>query len=264
MKRAILLCVAVVAPIFVTSQALGHGGGDVMGDWDAADACTAVKGHYTVHFTAYQELIGSGMIPLMHEVGSEQVKKEFQSYCEGVPKTGKFSIAFDLYNEEMRALPISVEIVEAEAHEDQGGSAHSHVVFSRPPAVYGDGSIRIDTEILNPGHYIAIMKLEKVGPGIAHKPHRGSEIGEWQRVSHTHGPGTDPTEAQMHAVDPIYSFPFTVGLEVRAHSRLPWFLSNLGFQLAVTLLALCALVGGVKYYINGRRKKQPVSPTAKA
>ncbi|MBI2181726.1 MAG: hypothetical protein HYU31_13025, partial [Deltaproteobacteria bacterium] len=49
------------------------------------------------------------------------------------------------------------------------------------------------TEILKAGHYIALMTLEKVGPGIAHKPHRGSEIGEWQRVSHTHGPGTDPT-----------------------------------------------------------------------
>lgn len=255
MKRAMLSFWALVVPFFIVSQAFGHGGGDVMGDWDAADACTAVKGHYTVHFTAYQELIGAGMIPLMHEVGSEQVKKEFQSYCEGVPKTGKFSIAFDLYNEEMRALPISVQIIEAvEAHEDTGGG-HSHVVFSRPPTVYGDGSIRIDTEIPKPGHYLAIMKLEKVGPGIAHKPHRGSEVGEWQRVSHTHGPGTDPTEAQMQAVDPTYSFPFSVGLEVRAHSRLPWFLSNLGFQLAVTLLAICALAGGVRYYMNGRRNK---------
>ncbi|MBZ0169241.1 hypothetical protein MELA_02618 [Candidatus Methylomirabilis lanthanidiphila] len=256
MKRVMLLCWVLILPFFMASQAFGHGGGDVMGDWDAADACTAVKGHYTVHFTAYQELIGAGMIPLMHEVGSEQVKKEFQSYCEGVPKTGKLSMAFDLYNEEMRALPISVKIVEAtEAHEDKGDTAHSHVVFSLPPAVYGDGSIRIDTEILKAGHYIALMTLEKVGPGIAHKLHRGSEIGEWQRVSHTHGPGTDPTEAQMHAVNPTYSFPFTVGLAVRAHSRLPWFMSNLGFQLAMTLLALCALVGGIKYYMNGRQKK---------
>ncbi len=256
MRRVTLLYLALLAPIFVASQAFGHGGGDVMGDWDAADACTAVKGHYTVHFTAYQELIGAGMIPLMHEVGSEQVKKEFQSYCEGVPKTGKMSMAFDLYNEEMRSLPISVRIVEAvEAHEDKGGSGHSHVVFSRPAAIYGDGSIRIDTDILKAGHYVAVMTLEKVGPGIAHKPHRGSEVGEWQRVSHTHGPGTDPTEAQIHAVDPSYNFPFTVGLQVRAHSRLPWIVSNLGFQLAVTLLALCALVGGVKYYMNGRREK---------
>src|SRR3990170_2075413 len=94
------------------------------------------------------------------------------------------SQALDLYNEEMRALPISVRIVEAvEAHEDKGGSEHSHAVFSLPPAVYGDGSIRADIEIPKAGHYIALMTLEKVGPGIAHKPHRGSEVGEWQRVS---------------------------------------------------------------------------------
>lgn len=256
MKRLMLLFCGMLLPVFGASQALGHGGGDVMGDWDVADACTAQKGHYTVHFTAYQELVGAGMVPLLHEVGSVEVKKEFQSYCEGVPKTGKLSMAFDLYNEEMRALPISVRIVEAvEAHEDKGGSEHSHAIFSLPPAVYGDGSIRIDTEIPKAGHYIALMTLEKVGPGIAHKPHRGSEVGEWQRVSHTHGPGTEPTEAEMRAVDPTYSFPFTVGLEVRATSRLPWFLSNRGFQLATTLLSICALVFGVKYYMNRKRQK---------
>jgi hypothetical protein len=243
-------------PIFGASQALAHGGGDVMGDWDAADACTAVKGHYTVHFTAYQEIVGAGMVPLLHEVGSEQVKKEFQSYCEGVPNAGKLSIAFDLYNEEMRQLPISVRIVEAtEGHEDKGSAQHSHEVFSLRPTVYGDGSIRVDLDIPTPGRYIAMMTLEKVGPGIAHKPHRGSEIGEWQRVSHTHGPGTDPTEAQMHAVDPTYSFPFTVGLAVRAQSRLPWFFSNLGFQLASSLLAITALGFGIKFYMNAKQKK---------
>ena len=254
MKRLMLLCWAMLLPVFWASQALGHGGGDTMGDWDAADACNAQKGHYTVHFTAYQELVGAGMIPLLHEVGSVQVKKEFQSYCEGVPNTGKLSMAFDLYNEEMRQLPISVQIVEA--GEGKGSSEHPNVVLSMPPAVYGDGSIRVDTEILKAGHYIAVMTLEKVGAGIAHKPHRGSEVGEWQRVSHTHGQGTDPTEAEMHAVDPTYRFPFTVGLKVRAQSRLPWFLSNLGFQVASSLLVICALIGGVKYYMmNGRRKK---------
>lgn len=246
------------APLLVASQAFGHGGGDVMGDWDAGDACTMVRGHYTVHFTAYQELVGSGMVPLLHEVGSEQVKKEFQSYCEGVPKTGKFSIAFDLYHEELRQLPISVQIVEAvEAHEDKADSGHSHVILSLPPTVYGDGSIRIDTEILRPGHYIARMKLEKAGPGIAHKPHRGSEVGEWQRVTHTHGPGTDPTEAEIRAVDTVFSFPFTVGLPVKAHSPLPWFLSNRGFQLAMILLALGVLVVGVKYYMGTTRQRKP-------
>src|SRR5574337_360591 len=159
MKRWMVLWV-MCTPLFVASQALGHGGGDVMGDWDAADACTAVKGHYTVHFTAYQELVGAGMIPLLHEVGSAQVKKEFQSYCEGVPKTGKFSIAFDLYNEEMRQLPISVRIVEAVgAHEDKGDGAHSHTVFSLPPAVYFFFNDTATTEIYTPGHYIALMKL---------------------------------------------------------------------------------------------------------
>lgn len=253
MKRLLLFC-AMLLPIFGASQALGHGGGDSMGDWDAADACTAQKGHYTVHFTAYQETVGVGMIPLMHEIGSEKVKEEFQSYCEGVPKTGKLSMAFDLYHEELREFPISLRIVEAEkgGHEHTAGlESHDHTIVSVPPTVYRDGTARVDTEIPKAGRYIAILKLEQVGPGIAHKPHAAAAPGEWHRVIHTHG--TEPTEAEMHAIDPTFSFPFTVGLQLKR--RLPWFLYNLGFQAAVTFLGLAALVVGVRYYMNGRRKK---------
>ena len=254
MKRLMLLCCAMLLPIFGVSQALGHGGGDPMGDWDKADICSQQRGHYSVHFTAYQETVGVGMIPLMHEVGSEKVKEEFQSYCEGVPKTGKLSMAFDLYNEELRALPMSLRIVEVDegGHEHAAGSGgHDHAIVSMSPAVYRDGTVRVDTEIPKAGRYMAILKLERVGPGIAHKPHGASAPGEWHRVTHTHG--TEPTEAEMHAIDPTFSFPFTVGLQLKR--QLPWFLSNLGFQAAVTFLGLVALVAGVKFYMNGRRKK---------
>lgn len=251
MKRLLLFC-AMLLPIFGASQALGHGGGDSMGDWDVADACTAQKGHYTVHFTSYQETLGVGMVPLMHEVGSEKLKEEFQSYCQGVPKTGKLSMAFDLYHEELRELPISVRIVEAVGvHEDKGSSEHSHAILSLPPTVYRDGTVRVDTEIPKAGRYLAFLTLEKVGPGIAHKRHGAAAPGEWHRVIHTHG--TEPTEAEMHAIDPTFSFPFTVGLQLKR--RLPWFLYNLGFQAAVIFLGLSVLVGGVKYYMNSRRQK---------
>lgn len=251
MKRLLLFC-AMLLPIFGASQALGHGGGDSMGDWDVADACTVQKGHYTIHFTAYQETVGVGMVPLMHELGSEKLKEEFQSYCQGVPKTGKLSMAIDLYHEELREFPISVRIVEAVGvHEDKGSSEHSHAILSLPPTVYRDGTVRVDTEIPKAGHYLAFLTLEKVGPGIAHKPHGAAAPGEWHRVTHTHG--TEPTEAEMHAIDPTFSFPFTVGLQLKR--RLPWFLSNLGFQAAVIFLGLSALVGGVKYYMNSRRQK---------
>ncbi len=255
MKRLLLFC-AMLLPIFGASQALGHGGGDSMGDWDVADACTVQKGHYTVHFTSYQETVGVGMVPLMHELGSEKLKEEFQSYCQGVPKTGKLSMAFDLYNEELRELPISLRIVEAEEEGREhtaGLGNHDHTIVSLPPTVYRDGTVRVDTEIPKAGRYIAILKLEQVGPGIAHKPHGAAAPGEWHRVTHTHGAGTEPTEAEMRAIDPTFSYPFTVGLQLKR--RLPWFLSNLGFQAAVIFLGLAVLVGGVKYYMNSRRQK---------
>lgn len=253
MKRVVLLFCAMFLLPFGASKALGHGGGDSMGDWDAADACNAVKGHYTVHFTAYQETVGRGMIPLLHEVGSEKVKQEFQSYCEGVPKTGKLSMAFDLYNDELRALPISIRIVES--GEGKGASEHPKTILSIPSTVYRDGTARVDADIPKAGHYVAILRLDKVGPGVAHKSHRPTDPGEWHRVSHSHGQN-DPTEAEIRAVDPVYAFPFTVGLKARAQSRLPWFLSNLGFQVAGGLLVLFVAAVGVRFYMNGRRNKQ--------
>ena len=245
MKHLISFCFASLLLVAWTSQARAHGG-ESMSGMDEADACILQKGHYTVHFTAYQQQYGASEIGMLHEVGSERVKQEFKTYCEGIPKTGKLSIAFDLFNEEMRALPISVQIVEA-------GEGHSgHAILSLPPTVYRDGSIRLDADIPTAGQYMAIMKLESVGPGIAHKPHSASDPGDLHTVKHSHGSG-DPTEAEMHAVDPTFRIPFTVGLTTQ--TRLPWYFSNVGFQAAGTLLGVSALIGGIRFYRNGKRKK---------
>jgi hypothetical protein len=247
MKHLIPLCFATLLLIAWTSQALAHGGGGSMGDMDKNDACKQQKGHYTVHFTAYQQQYGASEIGMLHEVGSVKVKQEFKAYCEGVPKTGKLSTAFDLHNEEMRGLPISVQIVEA-------GEGHSgHAILSLPPTVYRDGLIRLATDIPTAGRYMAIMTLDKVGPGIAHKPHPPSEPSELDQISHSHG-SSDPTEAEMHAVDSTFRFPFTVGLTTQ--TRLPWHFSNVGFQAAGTLLGVSAVIGGIRFYRNGKRKKE--------
>lgn len=58
----------------------------------------------------------------------------------------------------------------------------------------------------------------------------------------------------MHAIDPTFRFPFTVGLKME--TRLPWYFSNLGFQAVGTLLGISALVVGARYYMNSKRKKQ--------
>lgn len=256
MKQLMSLCCAAFLFTLGASQALAHGGGDSMGDWDKSDACSQEKGHYTVHMTTYQQKRAASEILKLQEVGSVQFKEEFQSYCQGVPKPGKLWMAFDLYNEELRTLPISVRIVEAEAggHEHTAGEGgHDHAIVSLPPAIYRDGTVRVNAEIPQAGHYVAILQLEKVGPGIAHPPHSASDPGELHRVIHSHG-SSDPTQAEIDAVDPTYRFPFTVGLQMKKH--LPWYFSNLGFQVAGTLLGVSALVFGVRYYMNGRGKKQ--------
>ena len=252
MKHLMSLYCATLLLIAWTSQAHAHGG-EGMGGMDKADACIQQQGHYAVHFTAYQEQYGASEIGMLHEVGSVKVKQQFKSYCEGIPKTGKLSITFDLFNEEMRSLPISVQIVEAgEHHEDKGGSEHSHAILSLPPAVYRDGSIRLETDIPTPGHYMTIIKLENVGPGIAHKPHPASDPGELNLVVHSHG-SSDPTEAEIHAADPTFRFPFTVGLSTQ--SRLPSYLSNAGLQVVGALFGLSVLIGGIIFFRSGKRKK---------
>ena len=252
MKYLISLCCATLLLVAWTSQARAHGG-EGMSGMDQADACVLQKGHYVIHFTAYQEQYGAAEIGMLHEVGNVKVKQQFKSYCEGLPKTGKLSIAFDLFNEEMRSLPISVQIVKAgEGHEDKGGSEHSHAIASLPPTVYRDGSVRLDADIPTAGHYMAIIKLEDVGPGIAHKPHSSTDPGEMHLVKHSHG-SSDPTEAEIHAVDPTFRIPFTVGLATQP--LLPSYLSNMGLQVVGTLFGLSVLIGGIIFFRNIKRKK---------
>src|SRR5574337_2051364 len=231
LKYLMSLCCAMLLLGAWTSQARAHGGEGMGGGMDKMDACVLKKGHYTVHFAAYQQQYGESAIGMLQEVGSQKLKQEFQSYCEGVPKTGKMAITFDLLNEEMRELPISVQIVEVGENQgkghEEGHGAHTHTIASLPPKVYRDGSIRLMADISTPGHYKAIMKLENVGPGIAHKPHAASDPGELDLVKHSHGSG-EPTQAEMQAVDPTFSMPFTVGLQTQASGSS--FLSNVGLQ----------------------------------
>jgi len=256
MKRLMLLGYAILLIVFGATEAFAHGGGgNAMGDWDKADECSQQKGHYMVHFTTYQQKNTASDIRKLQEVGSVAFKEEFQSYCGGVPKTGKLWMAFDLYNEELRTLPVSFQIVEAEEGDHKhtaGEDHHDHTIVSLPPAVYRDGTVRVDVEIPKAGHYAAILKLEKVGPGIAHHPHPPADPGEWNRVIHSHG-SADPTEAEIRAVDPTFTFPFTVGLQMKTH--LPWYVTNLGFQTAGALLGVSALVFGIRYYVNGKHKQ---------
>lgn len=256
LKHLMSLCFSILLLVAWTAQARAHGG-EGMGGMDKMDACVQKKGHYTVHFAAYQQQYGESSLGMLQEVGSEALKREFQSYCEGVPKTGKTAITFDLLNEEMRDLPISIQIVEAEESEgkghEEGHGAHSHAIISLPPTVYRDGSIRLVADIPTPGHYKAVMKLEQVGPGIAHKPHTASDPGEWDLVKHTHGGSVDPTQQEIQAVDPTFTIPFTVGLQKQAAG--PSFLSKIGLQVVGIVFALSVLVGGLIFFRGGKQKK---------
>lgn len=243
MRQLLTFCCMMLFLAFGASQALGHGGGETMGEMGKDDACKLQRGHYALHFTAYQQKYGAEEVVKLHEAGSVRVKQEFQTYCEGVPNTGKLSITFDLLNEEMRGLPLSVRIIEA--------GEHGHDVLSLPSAVYRDGTVRIETEVDHAGRYEAIVTLDKVGPGIAHQPHSANEIAELDLVSHSHG--NDPTEAELHAVDPTFRFPFTVGMKME--KGLPSSFSSRGVQAAGMLLGISALVVGARYYMNGKRKK---------
>lgn len=257
MKYLMSLCCAMLLLIAWASQARAHGGEGMGGGMDKMDACVQKKGHYTVHFAAYQQQYGESAIGMLQEVGSQKLKQEFKSYCGAVPKTGKMAITFDLLNEEMRSLPITVQIVEAEEGQskghEEGHGAHSHAVASLPATVYHDGSIRLAADIPTPGHYKAIMKFEEVGPGIAHKPHTASDPGEWDMVKHSHG-SSDPTEAEIHAVDPTFSIPFTVGLQAQAGGSS--YLSTVGLQVIGMVFGLSILVGGLIFFRNGKRKKE--------
>jgi hypothetical protein len=108
-----------------------HGGATI-----DKDPCVRKTGDWSVHFTVYEPQFNPG-----------------DEYCADVPKAGAMIVVFDLVDQELRRVPLQLEIVKL------AGSAREslHRVATRS---YPNGVINAELTVDAPGRYAAILTPE--------------------------------------------------------------------------------------------------------
>ena len=128
--RTLITLLAVFAGA-LPSGADAHGGVSI-----DKDPCVRKSGDWSVHFTVYEPQFNPA-----------------EEYCGDVPKAGSMIVVFDLVDQELRKVPLDLEIVKL------AGSAREsvHRVNSRS---YPNGVINTELTVTAPGRYAAILTPE--------------------------------------------------------------------------------------------------------
>ena len=129
---AIALAVIALAP----SPAFSHGG-LTMDD----DSCKLRIGRYQMHFAGYQP----------HDAKS---LKRYSEFCEDIPASGQIYVVLDLIDPELRAMPISVQVLEDRG---QGNDNIAPVVFEVPPKSHPTGSLSYRHTFDKPGKFVGVV-----------------------------------------------------------------------------------------------------------
>lgn len=122
------------------------------------DICKLRLGPYYMHFTGYQVRAGSPN----------------NEFCEDIPATGKTIIVMDAIDQELRDLPVKVQIMKSER--DADGS----VVVELPQKTYKSGSVALEYTFESPGTFVGVVTAGEHGEytsrfpfsvGIAKQPY---------------------------------------------------------------------------------------------
>ena len=128
---------AALATLVGAGSAGAHGGATI-----DRDPCVQKSGNWSVHFTVYQpDLDPSG------------------EYCVDVPKAGPMIVVFDLVDQEMRKLPIDLQVVKLDG---DASAPVRHVA----PKLYPDGVVNAEFSVDTPGRYAAMLTLEGRPPVV--------------------------------------------------------------------------------------------------
>jgi len=123
--------IALLTLLAFTKSAHAHGGASI-----DKDPCVQKTGDWSVHFTVYEPQFNPG-----------------DEYCADVPKAGNMIVVFDLVDQELRKVPLDVEIVRV------ASSGHESVRRVATQA-YPNGVVNTELTVDAPGRYAAILKPE--------------------------------------------------------------------------------------------------------
>jgi hypothetical protein len=132
-----LATLATLAFALSASDVSAHGGATI-----DRDPCVQKSGNWSVHFTVYEpDLDPSG------------------EYCADVPKAGPMIVVFDLVDQELRKIPIELQVVKLDG---EASTPVKHV----PAKPYPGGVVNAEFTVDSPGRYAAILTLEGRPPVV--------------------------------------------------------------------------------------------------
>lgn len=253
MKYVAAIGCAILMGMVGVTQVWAHGGMG-LGGITENDVCSMERGQFFVHFSAYQHGAGGtapqpGVLKELKDADLKRyldaMKAEFQSYCRDIPKTGKATLTFDLISDALRKIPVAVRVVEASERGDSG------TVLYIPQQVYPSGVVKAETDFAKAGKYMAVLEVEELnaashsrgGAAIAHS-HDGVIA-----VSEQHASSSE--EDVYHAHDPIFSFPFTVGLKASKSGAAG---SSMMGSPGILVTAIAGIGAGALFYVKRKKK----------
>jgi hypothetical protein len=111
-------------------------------------ACMITTDFYIVHLTSYQP----------PKAGSEK-RDTFEPFCKELPADGISYLALDFMDQDMRKMPIGLEVIELLENPEGGEMIEGKSIATVPPQIYKSGVSQIQANFPKPGHYALIATV---------------------------------------------------------------------------------------------------------
>ena len=137
-KNLLLWLIPAMGLAFFATPALPHGSLQM-----EDDLCKLRLGRYFIHFAGYQPL-------------DKRDPSRFTEFCEDIPEIGATYVVLDLVDQELRSMPIAVQVLEDRGiHNDQ----NSPVVFEMPGKSHPSGTFSYEYTFDKPGRFIGLITV---------------------------------------------------------------------------------------------------------
>jgi len=137
LAKVLMGLITMAAMALVSSQALAHGNLTMEND-----SCKLRIGRYQMHFAGYQPN------------DSTKSLKPYDEFCEDIPLSGPVYVVLDLVDPELRAMPISVQVLEDHGRDKDNIAP---VVFEVPPESHPTGSLSYRYTFDKPGKFVGLV-----------------------------------------------------------------------------------------------------------
>lgn len=111
-------------------------------------ACMITTDFYIVHLTSYQP----------PKAGAKK-RDTFEPFCKELPADGQSYLALDFMAQDMRKMPIGLEVIELLENPEGGEMIDGKSIAAVPPQTYKAGVAQIQANFPKPGHYALIAMV---------------------------------------------------------------------------------------------------------